>query len=68
MICCGFGHRVLLMNVEKPLREVLERLVEEQGVTEFYAGGMGEFDKLFARTERSMKRNDQQLRLILVLP
>ena len=67
-ICCGFGHRVLLMDVEKPLREALERLAVKQGVTVFYTGGMGEFDELFARTVRSMKRNDPRLRLILVLP
>lgn len=66
--CCGFGHRVLLMDVEKPLREALERLAVKQGVTVFYTGGMGEFDELFARTVRSMKRNDPRLRLILVLP
>ena len=67
-ICSGFGHRVLLMDIEKPLREVLERLVDEEGVTEFYTGGMGEFDALFARVVRSMKRNDPRLRLVLVLP
>ena len=68
MICCGFGHRVLLIDIEKPLREVLEQLVKEQGVTKFYTGGMGEFDGLFTRTVRSMKRNDPRLRLILVIP
>lgn len=68
MTCCGFGHRTLLMNIEKPLRVVLERLVKEQDVTEFFTGGMGEFDELFARTVRSMKRNDPQLRLVLVMP
>ena len=67
-ICCGFGHRVLLMDVEKPLREVLERLVAERGVRVFYTGGMGEFDELFARTVRSMKRDCPSLRLVLVLP
>ena len=68
MVCCGFGHRVLLMDVEKPLREVLERLVEERGVRVFYTGGMGEFDELFARTVRSMKRECPSLRLVLVMP
>lgn len=68
MICCGFGHRVMLMNVEKPLRETLERLVEERGARLFYIGGMGEFDELFARTVRSMKRTDPRLRLVLVMP
>lgn len=68
MICCGFGHRVMLMDVEKPLRETLEHLVEERGVRVFYTGGMGEFDELFARTVRSMKRECPSLRLVLVLP
>ena len=67
-ICCGFGHRVLLMDVEKPLRDVLERLVAERGVRVFYTGGMGEFDELFARTVRSMKRECPSLRLVLVAP
>ena len=66
--CCGFGHRVLLMDIEKPLRDVLERLVKERGVTVFYTGGMGEFDELFSRTIRNMKRNDPRLLLVLVLP
>lgn len=68
MICCGFGHRMMLMDIEKPLREVLERLVEERGVRVFYTGGMGEFDELFARTVRSMKRDCPSLRLVLVAP
>ena len=66
--CCGFGHRVMLMDVEKPLRDVLERLVAERGVRVFYTGGMGEFDELFARTVRSMKRDCPSLRLVLVAP
>ncbi len=65
-ICCGFGHRVMLMDVEKPLRAVLERLVEDRGVSVFYTGGMGEFDELFTRTVRSMKRDCPSLRLVLV--
>lgn len=68
MVCCGFGHRVLLMDVEKPLQAVLERLVAERGVRVFYTGGMGEFDELFARTVRSMKRDCPSLRLVLVMP
>ena len=68
MICCGFGHRVMLMDIEKPLQAVLERLMEERGVRVFYTGGMGEFDELFARTVRSMKRDCPSLRLVPVAP
>ena len=67
LICCGFGHRVMLTDVEKPLRETLERLTA-RGVTQFYTGGMGEFDELFVRAVRSIKRNDLRVRLVLVLP
>lgn len=66
--CCGFGHRVMLMDVEKPLRAVLERLVAERGVAVFYTGGMGEFDEMFTRTVWSMKRECPSLRLVLVMP
>lgn len=66
--CSGFGHRVLLMDIEKPLREVMERLAAEEGVREFYTGGMGEFDALFSRTVRIIKRANPHLRLVLVLP
>ncbi len=68
LTCCGFGHRLLLTDMETPLRETLERLVAERGVTVFCTGGMGEFDELFARTVRSLKRNAPQLRLVLVMP
>ena len=56
------------MDIQKPLREVLERLVKEHGVTVFYTGGMGEFDALFARTVRVLKRDYPALRLVLVMP
>lgn len=66
--CCGFGHKVMLMDIETPLREIMGRLVKERGVTEFYTGGMGEFDEQFARMVRGMMRHDSRLRLVLVLP
>ena len=58
----------MLMDIEKPLWETLERLVEERGARLFYIGGMGEFDELFSWTVRSMKRNCPSLRLVLVMP
>ena len=47
---------------------MLERLIKEHGVTVFYTGGMGEFDALFARTVRALKRDHPSLRLVLVMP
>ena len=66
--CCAFGHRLLLMDVEKSLWEALEWLVKEQGVTVFYTGGMGEFDALFSRTVRALRRDNPYIRLVMVLP
>ena len=66
--CCGFGHRIVLIDVEAPLREVLCNLIETHGVTRFLSGGMGEFDELFAKTIRSLRRVDPQIRLCLVVP
>ena len=53
--CCGFGHRIVLIDVEAPLREVLCDLIEIHGVTRFLTGGMDEFDEFFAKTVRSLR-------------
>lgn len=66
--CCGFGHRIVLMNVDTALRKALHDLIENQGVTRFLAGGMGEFDELFARTVCSMRGEYPQIQLCLVVP
>lgn len=66
--CCGFGHRIVLVDVEAPLREVLCNLIETHGVTRFLSGGMGEFDELFAKTIRSLRSFYPQIRLCLVVP
>lgn len=66
--CCGFGHRIVLIDVEAPLREVLCNLIETHGVTRFLSGGMGEFDELFAKTIRSLRSVYPQIQLCLVVP
>lgn len=67
-ICCGFGHRIVLIDVEAPLREALCDLIEIHGVTCFLTGGMGEFDELFARNIRSLRSVYPQISLSLVVP
>jgi uncharacterized phage-like protein YoqJ len=66
--CCGFGHRIVLIDVEGPLREVLCNLIETHGVTRFLSGGMGEFDELFSKTVHSLRGQYPQIRLCLVVP
>lgn len=66
--CCGFGHRIVLWNVESALRASLVELIENQGVTRFLTGGMGEFDELFAKTVRALREQYPQILLSLVYP
>ena len=66
--CCGFGHRIVLCDVEAPLRKVLCDLIEIHGVTCFLTGGMGEFDELFARNVLSLRSVYPQIHLCLVVP
>lgn len=66
--CCGFGHRIVLVDIETTLRKTLCYLIEDQGVTCFLAGGMGEFDELFAKTVRSLRSTYPKIRLCLVVP
>ena len=46
MVCTFFGNRDAPMAVAATLREVLRRLVEEEGVTQFYVGQQGAFDRM----------------------
>ncbi|MBP3377878.1 MAG: DUF1273 domain-containing protein [Clostridia bacterium] len=61
-ICCGFGHRKI--HGEIPLlRNTIEKLTD-RGITEYMTGGMGDFDRIFSETVRTVKN----ARLILVIP
>lgn len=66
--CCGFGHRIVLIDVGTLLREEFCRLIEVHGVIRFLTGGMGEFDELFTKTVRSLRGTYPQIRLCLVVP
>lgn len=66
--CCGFGHRIVLLDIASTLRSLIIDLIENRAVTRFLTGGMGEFDELFAKTVRSLRRHYPQIRLCLVVP
>ena len=66
--CCGFGHRIVLVDVDTELRKVLQDLIENKGVTCFLTGGLGEFEELFARAVCSMRSEYPQINLCLVVP
>ncbi len=66
--CCGFGHREFCANVKERLPEVIERLINEQDITVFLTGGMGEFDSNFSAAVRACKSCSRKIRLVLVKP
>lgn len=42
--CCFFGHRDTPADVKPKLKSVIIKMIEEQGVTNFYVGSQGNFD------------------------
>lgn len=67
-ICVFAGHRRLAHDIADEVREEIRRLITEDGVCEFWCGGMGEFDRLCAQIVRSLKREFPDIRLALILP
>ncbi len=67
-ICTCFGHREIFKAFTFDLSQVLEYLILNYSVTEFWTGGMGEFDELFSSTVRGLKRKYPNIKLILIKP
>ena len=68
--CCFTGHRNIKVNtaLKSRLWDVLNRLVDEYGVTDFYAGGAIGFDMLAERAVLALKKEYPQIKLHLILP
>ena len=67
-ICCFSGHRFVLDgNVKERVETKIEELICE-GFTEFYSGGMGEFDGICENAVRSVKHRNKKIKLRLILP
>ena len=71
---CFTGHRILSepsKQVFDRLYPILEKLVTEQGITDFYAGGAVGFDTVAAKCVlrlRDAMKGKVEVRLHLVLP
>ena len=68
---CFTGHREISENPKKlaeRLYTVLESLIAEQGVTDFYAGGATGFDTIAAQDVLKLRSKYRDIRLHLVLP
>lgn len=66
--CFFIGHRDTGAEVFPALLEAVERHIREYGVTDFFVGNHGSFDRLAARAVREAKKRQTQVRLTLLLP
>ena len=65
--CCFFGHREVTHNIRDKLTAIIEKLITEDGVTEFYVGHQGQFDSMVYSVLKELKRKFPQIRYIVVL-
>ena len=70
IICAFFGHRNIPDDLEPRLRETIRQAIEDYGITEFWNGGYGGFDRLAERVVASLKAEYPQIknRLIYAYP
>ena len=65
--CCFFGHREVTHNIRDKLTVVIEKLITEYGVTEFYVGHQGQFDGMVYSVLKELKANYPHIRYTVVL-
>lgn len=66
--CCAFGHRELYRNIDEKLRKIIVKLIENEDVTIFMTGGIGQTDSKFSSIVRELKSTYKQIKLVLVKP
>ena len=65
--CCFFGHREVTHNIREKLTAIIEKLITEDGVTEFYVGHQGQFDSMVYSVLKELKAKYPQIRYTVVL-
>ena len=66
-VCFFIGHRDTPEHVYPALEQAVEQLIA-QGVTEFYVGNHGSFDRMAARAVIAAKQRHLEVRLTMLLP
>ena len=66
--CFFIGHSNTGEEVRPLLAEAVERHITEYGVTDFYVGHYGGFDRMAAHVVKEAKNRHPEVRLTLVLP
>ena len=65
--CCFFGHREVTHNIRGRLTAIIEKLITENGVTNFYVGNQGQFDSMVYSVLRELKEVYPNIRYTVVL-
>ena len=65
--CCFFGHRKVTHNIKPKLTEIIEKLITEDGVTDFYVGHQGQFDSMVFYVLKELKAKYPKIRYTVVL-
>lgn len=66
--CFFIGHRDAMLDIVPALERTVEALITAHGVTEFFVGGYGGFDRLAAGAVIRAKRSHPHITLELLLP
>ena len=68
-ICTFFGHRYasLSKEQEEKLKQIIIDLIQNHNVTNFWVGGMGDFDCIASKTIRNLKKDFPHIKLELAL-
>jgi len=65
--CCFFGHREVIHNIRPKLTEIIEKLIFDEGVRDFYVGHQGQFDNMVYSVLKELKANYPHIRYTVVL-
>ena len=65
--CFLFGHRDAPAAIVPELEAAIEKLIVENGVTEFLVGAYGSFDRLAARVLAQAQKRHPEILLVLLL-
>lgn len=63
--CSFFGHRDVYDDIDEKLLEHIEYAINILGITTFYVGGNGDFDKKVAAIMMDVRKKYPQIQLVL---
>ena len=66
--CFFIGHREVDEQLLPVLQSVIQQLIEEEGVTEFYVGGYGGFDRIAGAAVKQLKAEYPHISLRIMIP